>query len=192
MLNNSIILILGVFMSVKKLKMKEMVKIIREKLSKSLKTSANAKYDQVDIVVSVLAMMFFQDPSMLKFQERLGKDNQLKNIKNLFLLKEVASSNQIRNILDKIDSNILLSLYQELARELQRSKKLVGFTWLKDHYLIPLDGTQYFTSKNINCKHCLTTKHTNGEVSYSHKVLQASIVDPTQNINTSVINSPKY
>ncbi len=169
-------------MSVKKLKVKEMVKIIRKKLSNSLKTSSNAEYDRVDIVLSVLAMMFFQDPSMLKFQERLGKNNQLKNIKNLFLLKDVASSNQIRNILDKIDSDILLSLYQELARELQRSKKLVGFTWLKDHYLIPLDATQYYVSKNIKCDHCLITKHANGEVTYSHKVLQAAIIDPTQNI----------
>jgi hypothetical protein len=169
-------------MSVKKLKVKEMVKIIRKKLSKSLKTSSNAEYERVDIVLSVLAMMFFQDPSMLKFQERLGKNNQLKNIKNLFLLEDVASSNQIRNILDKIDSELLLSLYQELARELQRSKKLVGFTWLKDHYLIPLDATQYYVSKSIKCDHCLITKHANGEVIYSHKVLQAAIVDPTQNI----------
>jgi hypothetical protein len=41
-----------------------------------------------------------------------------------------------------------------------------------------MDGTQYFYSKSIHCSNCLTTTHKDGEIGYSHEVLQAAIMHP--------------
>jgi hypothetical protein len=43
---------------------------------------------------------------------------------------------------------------------------------------LPLDGTQYFSSKEISCDCCLTTTSAKGISTYSHKVVQAAIVHP--------------
>ena len=41
-----------------------------------------------------------------------------------------------------------------------------------------MDGTQYFNSKKISCPGCLTCQHKNGDISYSHKVLQVALMHP--------------
>jgi hypothetical protein len=46
------------------------------------------------------------------------------------------------------------------------------------HYLIALDGSQYFSSQKIHCPHCLTCKGTKGATRYSHQILQAVMINP--------------
>lgn len=43
---------------------------------------------------------------------------------------------------------------------------------------MPIDGTQYFSSKDISCGHCLTQSNKRDSITYSHKVVQAAIVHP--------------
>jgi hypothetical protein len=46
-------------------------------------------------------------------------------------------------------------------------------------YLVSLDGTTYFTSKEIHCDGCLERKNKKtGEITYSHQALGAAIVHP--------------
>lgn len=61
---------------------------------------------------------------------------------------------------------------------LQRGKHLIKYEFLPGLYLLPLDGTQYFSSKDILCDHCLKQTNRNGSTTYSHKVVQAAIVHP--------------
>ena len=46
------------------------------------------------------------------------------------------------------------------------------------HYLLALDGTGYFSSKQIHCDSCLETHHRNGTVTYSHQMLGAALIHP--------------
>jgi hypothetical protein len=45
-------------------------------------------------------------------------------------------------------------------------------------YLLALDGTGYFSSKEIHCDSCLEKHHKNGTVTYSHPMLGAALIHP--------------
>ncbi len=130
--------------------------------------------------MSVFAMMFFQDPSLLKFQERMLLKHNSTNLKTMFGVKNIPSDNQIRNVLDKVDSDILQEVSFKIFGHLQRSGKLKEFINLDKYYYIAIDGTQYFTSYKCNCDKCLTTKKKGQAIRYSHNALQATLVDPNQ------------
>jgi len=61
---------------------------------------------------------------------------------------------------------------------MQRAKKLEDYIFLDNHYLLSLDGTGYFSSHKIQCKHCLKKKHRNGKISYYHQMLGGALVHP--------------
>ncbi len=42
------------------------------------------------------------------------------------------------------------------------------FIYLNGEILIALDGTEYFSSKKINCPHCNCRNHRNGTTTYFH------------------------
>jgi len=47
------------------------------------------------------------------------------------------------------------------------------------HYLVSLDGSGYFSSKEINCANCLERKNSKtGEITYHHQLLAGAIVHP--------------
>ncbi|MBF0240824.1 MAG: hypothetical protein HQM12_24280, partial [SAR324 cluster bacterium] len=50
--------------------------------------------------------------------------------------------------------------------------------FLDGKYLCNIDGTQFFSSKKVNCEQCLTATHANGETTCAHKVLQGVIIHP--------------
>ncbi len=47
-------------------------------------------------------------------------------------------------------------------------------------YLIPTDGSEYFSSEKIHCPHCLHKKPAKGSIRYDHQIIQATIVHPDQ------------
>ncbi len=56
------------------------------------------------------------------------------------------------------------------------SKQIYGFP--DGLYLCSIDGTQYFSSEKIRCTKCLTKTHRDGNIHYSHQVLQTTIMHP--------------
>lgn len=72
--------------------------------------------------------------------------------------------------------------FEELARNLQRGKQLEEYQVLPNMYLHTLDTTGYFSSSSINCPHCLTRTHNEGEgdaeVTFMHQALQVAIMHP--------------
>lgn len=98
----------------------------------------------------------------------------------MFHLKEIPSDTQIREILDKTNSNLFRPVFKNFFSRLQRGKHLQKYQLFPGLVFCPVDGTQYFHSKTIHCDHCLTAKHKDGSISYSHKVLQAAVMHPDQ------------
>jgi hypothetical protein len=84
----------------------------------------------------------------------------------------------MRAVLDPVDPAGLRAPFRAIFRCLQRGKALKCFVYLDDHYLVSLDGTTYFSSATIHCPSCLVKQHRNGNITYSHQLLGATLVHP--------------
>jgi len=135
-------------------------------------------YSINDAVMSGFACMYFQSPSLLQFQRELEDMEKNSNMRTLFKVSAIPENTQLRNIIDKVDSEYFRPIYKEFLARLQRGKHLEQYQFLDGKYICNIDGTQFFSSKKVECPQCLTTKHKNGEITSSHKVLQGAIVHP--------------
>jgi hypothetical protein len=128
--------------------------------------------------MSALAMMFFQDPSLLSFQRRMQDSMQCNNLKTMFGVNTIPSDTVLRKNIDAIKTEDINPCFSTLFRHLQRGKQLLLYKLDSGHYLVALDGSQYFSSEKINCPSCLTTKGAKSEWRYSHQILQAVMLHP--------------
>lgn len=131
-----------------------------------------------DSCLSALAMMIFQDPSMLAFQTRLQNATSMNNLKTIFDVQSIPKASQMKDVLDSICHESFYPIFTEFLSRLQRAKELEKFKYINDSYLIALDGTQYFSSENIGCHHCLTKKLKSGNILFYHQAIAATIVHP--------------
>ena len=131
-----------------------------------------------DCLMSALAMMFFQDPSVLSFQRRMQDSMQSNNLKSLFAVESIPNDTCLRETLDAVATEQLIAAFCILFQRLQRGKQLEPFRLDIGSYLIALDGTQYFSSEKIHCPSCLTRKGAKGPLRYSHQILQAAVLHP--------------
>lgn len=138
------------------------------------------EYELHDCLMSTFAMMYFQDPSLLQFQMRLQDTCQRNNLNTLFGVSHVPSDSQLRDILDACDPQEIEAVFPVYFSQIQRAKQLDAFRVMKDHYLIPIDGSQYFSSYNICCPQCLHAKSGKEHIRYHHNILQAAVVKPGQ------------
>ena len=142
-----------------------------------------AQYPVRDILLSGFAMFFFQDPSLLQFQERLVKKKGRCNLQTMFGVSAVPGETQMRERLDEVEAEevrVLLPHFFELIRRAgwashYRSPISSGRD-TGEYYVAALDGTDYFHSTAINCPQCLTRADANGEPHYRHTVVAATIV----------------
>ena len=136
-------------------------------------------YSLHDCLMSALAMMFFQDPSLLSFQRRMQEAMQCNNLKTMFAIGSIPKDTPLRETLDALDSCGIAPAFDLLFHQLQRGKQLQAYR-LFNYYLIALDGSQYFTSEKIHCPGCLTynTKG-KGPTRYAHQILQAVMLHPS-------------
>jgi len=131
--------------------------------------------------MSALAMFCFQDPSLLKFQNRMKSPTLGANLRNLWGIESVPSDTQMRTVMDEIDSGQFDGLFTTFFRLLQRGKHLAQYRVFRRYYLCVVDGGEYFSSDHIGCPSCLrhTIKKKRGDVfQFSHQIVQAALVHP--------------
>jgi len=155
-------------------------KLVSDRVLKfeDIRQEGKVDYSLHDCCQSAFAMMFFQDPSINAFQLRLQEKRHLNNLKTMFNVNAIPQSTQLRTAVDNVSSTEIELLFSDFYRPLQRGKQIELLEFMDGKYLIPLDGVQYFSSNNISCKHCLEKKHKNGETTYYHQVVAATIVCP--------------
>lgn len=155
-------------------------KIISERVLQIDDIRQEAKVDHVlhDCCLSAFAMMFFQDPSMLEFQTRLQQKIDRNNLETLFNVSSIPKATQLRDVIDEVPPTEFEKIFPDFFRQLQRGKQLEQYQFLDGMYLVPLDGTQYFSSENISCPNCLNKTKKNGKIIYYHQALGAAIVHP--------------
>ncbi len=130
--------------------------------------------------MAAFSVFFTQSPSFLDHQ-RLMKSNKGKdNAESLFSIEKIPCDNQIRNLLDPVPSATIFKSFQKVYEWLNKKGILKKFLYLDGEILIALDGTEYFSSKKINCPHCNCRNHRNGTTTYFHGCVTPVVVSPNQ------------
>jgi len=129
-----------------------------------------------DALMSAFAMFSLKAPSLLAFDKERAEGN----LHTIYGIARVPCDTHMRKILDPISPRVLRPVFKSVFRQLQRGKALEAMTFLDGHYLLALDGTEYFSSKTIHCASCLHKVHRNGSCTYYHQMLGAAIVHPDQ------------
>jgi hypothetical protein len=129
-----------------------------------------------DALMAAFAMFSLKSPSLLAYDKQRAEGN----LSTIYGIKRVPCDTHLREILDPISPRVLRPVFKSVFRQLQRGKALEAMTFLDGHYLLALDGTEYFSSKTIHCASCLHKVHRNGARTYYHQMLGAAIVHPDQ------------
>ena len=129
-----------------------------------------------DVRRSAFAMCSLKAPSLLAFDKERAEGN----LHTLYGIQRVPCDTYMREILDLVSPKWLRPVFTSVFRPLQRGKALEALTFLDGHYLLALDGTEYFSAKTIHWAACLHRVHRNGAITYPHQMLGAAIIPPDQ------------
>lgn len=163
-----------------------LISLVSKHISRELSSITNYKKKTQtlqDCVLSALAMFTFKHSSLLKFDRlKSEEEGKYKNIKKLFGIKNVPCDTHMRTILDEAPNDIVNPLFKKIFTLLQRANVLNNFLFLEKYYLVSVDGTEYFSSKKVQCEKCLVREHRNGSKTYHHQMLSAALVHPGQKV----------
>ena len=150
-----------------------------QKIPLQIKGNGEDPITLTDCIMSALAMFGLKFPSLLKFDEAVTDDSVLVfNLKKLYLVNKVPSDTYMRERLDEVDPKDLRKLFTVIFSRVQRGKALEPYQYIDGHYLLSIDGTGYFESKDISCDNCCVKQHRDGTKSYYHNMLAGAIVHP--------------
>ena len=131
--------------------------------------------------MSALAVFSLKYPSLLQFDKENRPGTTLfHNLRTLFGVHKAPCDTQMRDRLDGLELTGIRGVMKAILARVQRGKALENWKFLDGHYLIPLDGTAFFSSSSVHCKGCCEKRHKNGTLTYSHQMVVGSIVHPTQ------------
>ena len=84
--------------------------------------------------------------------------------------------------IQKIPSGHLHLIFQELFEIIRKNKVLKSYVFNhhngRPHYLVAVDGTQYFNSHNVMYESCMKKKSKKNGVTYYHQILGSAIIHP--------------
>src|SRR3989475_12211977 len=129
-----------------------------------------------DALMSAFAMFSLTAPSLRAFDKARAEGN----LHTIYGIERVPCDTHMREILDPVSPKWLRPVFTSVFRQLQRGKAREAMTFLDGHYLLALDGTEYFSSQTIHCASCLHRVHRNGSITYAHQMLGAAIIQPDQ------------
>jgi len=140
------------------LKLSQLIPSIREVFNKipdnRQSDSAALCYPVSDVLMSGLAMMTVQDPSMLEFQRRLENSFGSNNLRSLFKVDKIPAASQFRRILDPLDPNLVQEAFVTCLRKLQKTRLWSEYRVLNGRYAVLIDGSEYFRSNKRGCRNC--------------------------------------
>jgi len=141
------------------------------------RTGKNTTYLIRDAALGAFSVFFMQSPSFLAYQEMMQCNAGHNNATSLFGVETIPSDNQIRNLLDPLEPGYLFGVFGQVSALLEESGELQAYRTYRDNLLIILDGTQYFSSKEIHCANCSHRTH-GDETTYFHAVITPVIAAP--------------
>ena len=165
----------------KHLWIKDLLDNIKQKFDKIKDTEVKRQrdYSLTDCLMSGLAMFGMKYPSLLQFDNDARNKSIVKsNLSSLYQVSNAPCDTQFRERLDTLDPNSLQRGLNTIITQLQRAKALEPYRHLDGRYLVPMDGTGFFSSHTVHCDNCCVKKHKNGTTTYYHQALSTVIVNP--------------
>ena len=86
----------------------------------------------------------------------------------------IPSDNHIRAMLDPVAPSAVHPVFGSVLGALERSGGMTEFQRLGDHVLIAFDGTEYFCSNKLHCRHCSSRARADGKAEYFHALVAAT------------------
>jgi hypothetical protein len=123
-----------------------------EKIEDHRKKPEYSEYSVKDIMNTAFAMMYFQDPSLDHFQRRMQESSNRSNLQTMFGVENIPQQKRIRTFIDDVNPRVFSGAFTDVLKRI--GSRLENFKF-NDKYLCPIDASQYFISKSLNCKHCL-------------------------------------
>jgi len=142
------------------------------------RTGKNTNYTMTDAGLSAFSVFFMQSPSFLDFQRTMQDTQGKNNAQTLFGVFKIPTDNHIRSLLDAVEPATVYPLFDFVFDGLQRAGVIDAFRSTDNRLLLALDGTDYFSSQKLHGPCCSSKAHSNGKVSYSHKVITPVLVKP--------------
>lgn len=112
-----------------------------------------------DCLMFGLAMFSLKFLSLLKVDECKDEKEIKHNLRTLFHVKRTPSDTYMSERNDEVDPKEIRKTYKKIFSEVQIGKGLEEFVCMDRHYLLPGDGTSFFTSHSGNCKNCCIKHH---------------------------------
>lgn len=165
---------------------KELIGIIRKSIQKSLKKEDDEQKNIIstlDCVMSAYAVFSLKYPSLLQFDDARKSDKTLRhNLESLYAIEMAPSDTQMCDRIDGLSVDIIQKAMNDVLYYFKRIKKLDYWKFMDDKYLILMDGTQTFSSKDIHCPHCCDRTYNRGKENeyktYNHQMVVAVIAHP--------------
>lgn len=142
------------------------------------RTGKNKRFSMIDLVLGAFSVFFMQSPSFLAHQRLLEQGQGASNCQSLLGMAEIPGDDQIRRTLDGVNPDDLADVFRQTIDRMRAADDLAEFRRLGGHVLIALDGTEYFTSRKVQCSRCSHRKRSDGETEYFHQFIGATIVSP--------------
>jgi hypothetical protein len=133
-----------------------------------------------DAALSAFSVFFTQSASFLDYQIRMEQQRGKSNAQSLFGIHQIPQASQLRRLLDSVSPKELYPLISSINNELKNQGLLKGFVNINNTYLIPLDGTEFFSSTKLSCLNCSSTTLKNGKTRYHHAAVTPMLVAPGQ------------
>jgi DNA-directed RNA polymerase subunit RPC12/RpoP len=140
------------------------------------RTGKNVVYSVMDAFLSALSVFFMQSSSFLAHQRLMESQKGKNNLSSLFGVSSIPCDNQIRSLLDPVPAGALSDCFSALHRCLEEQGGLASYRCFRGGYLMPMDGTEYFSSPEIHCPQCSERVHANGKTTYFHQVVTPVLI----------------
>ena len=145
------------------------------------KGGGDPTYTMEDAALGAFSIFFMQSPSFLEFQRTMKLQNGRSNANTLFRMSNIPSDGQIRNLMDGVLPSCLFPIYEYIINTLYKYGYLEQYRSINGTLLMPFDGTEFFSSKNISCENCTVKEHSKGNFTFSHTVVTPIIAAPGNN-----------
>jgi hypothetical protein len=140
--------------------------------------SPNTQYAIHDAALGAFGIFFTQSPSFLEYHRLLQQTKGHNNAHPLFDGEQLPCANQVRPLLDPITPSHLEAVFLEVFAGLAQHRMLASLRVLGNQLCVALDGTNYFSSKAIQCQNCLRRQLSNGQTLYEHSAITPVSVCP--------------
>lgn len=152
---------------------------LRERFSTLLDHRAsNSSFSLPDILMSGFAMFSLKYASLLQFETQTETERE--NLHRLYGIKKLCTDSQMRKVLDEVHPDTIRKQYSDNFRQLACLGILDQYRYEQNYLLVAIDGVTHFESKKVNCACCLVKVHKDSSTSYTHSMLCAMLVNPTQ------------